>query len=76
MLFWSLLIVRFMTMSGDLMKFSFIDEVALIVLHVTTEKEVGGITTVLLLLSMRHGVCLKETRETLFGLVGKVGMKL
>ena len=60
-----------MIMSGDLVKYSFIDP-AVIVLHVTIEKEVGGITAVFLLLSMRHGVSLKELQETLFGLSGKV----
>ena len=75
MLFLSLLTLRFMMMSGDLVKYLFIDEVALIVFQFSME-EVGGITAVFLLLSMRHGVNLKEKTKTLFGMIGKVTMKL
>ena len=58
MLFLSLFAVRLMMMSGDLMKYLFIDEVALTVLHVKIKKEVGGITAVFVLLSMLRGVSL------------------
>ena len=75
MLFLSLLAVRFTMMSGDLMKYLFIDEVAKIVFH-PTEEAVGGTTLVFMHLSMHPGANLKETLETLFGMIGKAGMKL
>ena len=62
-------------MSGDLVNYLFID-MAVIVLRLPIEKEVGGITDVFMLLSMRHGVNLKEKTKTLFGIIGKVQMKL
>ena len=49
MLFLSLLALRFMMMSGDLVKYLFTDEVALIVFQFSVE-EVGGITAVFMLL--------------------------
>ena len=65
-----------MMMSGNLVKYLFIETETLIVLQLSIEKEVGGTKTVFILLSMRHGVSLKDTRKTLFGMSGKVGMKL
>ena len=62
-------------MSGDLVKNLFID-MAVIVLQLPIEKEVGGTTDVFMLLSMLHGVNLKEKIKTLFGIIGKVQMKL
>ena len=74
----SLLAVLLIVMSGDLRNYLFIElAVALIVLHpMSIEKEVGGITAVFVLLSMRHGVSLKEPGITLFGINGKAQMKL
>ena len=64
-------------MFGDLGNYLFIDTAALIVLHpMPIKKEVGGITAVFVLLSMRHGVSLKEPGITLFGINGKAQMKL
>ena len=39
-------------------------------------KEVGGLTNAFMLLSMLHGVCLKESGKTLFGMTGKDTVKL
>ena len=66
-----------MMMSRDLVKYLIIDMALIIVLHpLPMKEEVDGITDVFKLLSMRHGVSLKETGKTLFGIIGKVGMKL
>ena len=66
-----------MMISVDLVKYLFIDEMALIVLHpIPIKKQVGGLTAVFVLLSMRHGVSLKDDSKTLFGLIEKAGVKL
>ena len=74
MMFLLLLAVRFMMMSGDLVKYFFID-MATIVLHWTIEKALGGIPAVFMLLLMLHGASHKEPGKILFGIIGKVQKK-